>query len=360
MADQKLGNGEGCSIERVLETAIRLGLIAAMIALCFWIMHPFLIAIIWGLIIAVASWPAYSRLLGLLGQRRLLASALFTLLALVLLIFPILLLSGTLVEGVTMVSKSIHRGAIEIPPSPDLSVLPLIGGDIEAFWNQASDNFEEALKSIQPQLQTIGARALSLAANAGMGVVHLLIAIVIAAILLVKSEEGRRLSDAIADRLAGDEGRRFARLAESVVRSVSRGILGIALIQALLGGVGMLVAGVPAAGLWALLIMISATIQLGAFPVLLVVSLYMFYSGDMTTAVLFAIWSAFVASLDNLLKPLLLGRGVEVPMAVIFVGALGGLLNAGIIGLFIGPVILALGYELFLAWIRRPDRVPQG
>lgn len=116
----------------------------------------------------------------------------------------------------------------------------------------------------------------------------------------------------------------------------------------------MLVADVPAAGLWALLIMISATIQLGAFPVLLVVSLYMFYSADMTTAILFAIWSAFVASLDNALKPLLLGRGVEVPMAVIFIGAIGGLLNAGIIGLFIGPVILVLGYELFLAWIRMP------
>lgn len=354
MAEQTPGSRDSVSLERTLETAIRLGLIAAMIALCFWIMHPFLVSILWGLIIAVAAWPGYSRLLGWLGQRRLLASALFSLLALVLLIFPILLLSGTLVEGVTMASKSIHRGVLEIPPSPDLSAVPLVGDDIEAFWDQASDNLEEALKSIEPQLQAIGARALGLAANAGMGVVHLLIAIVIAAILLAKSDEGRRLSDAIAARLMGDEGRRFARLAESVVRSVSRGIIGIALIQALLGGVGMLVAGVPAAGLWALLIMVSATIQLGAFPVLLLVSLYMFYSGDMTTAVLFAIWSAFVASLDNLLKPLLLGRGVEVPMAVIFVGALGGLLNAGIIGLFIGPVILALGYELFLAWIRSP------
>jgi predicted PurR-regulated permease PerM len=122
----------------------------------------------------------------------------------------------------------------------------------------------------------------------------------------------------------------------------------------------MLAAGVPAAGLWALLIMIAATIQLGAFPVLLVVSIYMFYSADLTTAILFAVWSAFVASLDNILKPLILGRGVAVPMAVIFVGAIGGLLNAGIIGLFIGPVILALGYELFLAWLRAPQEELEG
>lgn len=360
MAEERPVGSDAVGLERALETVIRLGLIAVMIGLCVWIIHPFLIAIIWGLIIAVASWPGYSRMLALLGQRRLLASILFTLLALVLLIFPILLLSGTLVEGVTMVSKSIHQGVIEIPPPPDLSAVPVVGDEIESFWRQASENFEEALKSVQPQLQTIGARALGFAANAGMGVVHLLIAIAIAAILLAKSDDGRRLSDAIAHRLAGADGHRFALLAESVVRSVSRGILGIALIQALLGGVGMLAVGVPAAGLWALLIMISATIQLGAFPVLLAVSLYLFYSAETSTAILFAIWSVFVASLDNLLKPLLLGRGVAVPMAVIFVGALGGLLNAGIIGLFIGPVILALGYELFLAWIRVPTQGPRG
>jgi predicted PurR-regulated permease PerM len=359
MVDKRQLGGEALGIERTLELVIRLGLIAVMIGLCVWIMRPFLIAIIWGLIIAVASWPGYSRMLCLLGQRRLMASVLFTVLALILLIFPILLLSGTLVEGVTMVSKSIHQGVIAIPPPPDLSAVPVMGDDIESFWRQASDNLEQALKSIQPQLQVVGARALAFAANAGMGVVHLVIAIVIAAILLAKSQDGRRLSDAIAHRLAGADGHRFALLAESVVRSVSRGILGIALIQAILGGVGMLVAGVPAAGLWALLIMISATIQLGAFPVLLIVSLYLFASADMTTAVLFAIWSVVVASLDNLLKPWLLGRGVAVPMAVIFVGALGGLLNAGIIGLFIGPVILALGYELFLAWIRMPSPAPR-
>jgi predicted PurR-regulated permease PerM len=181
-----------------------------------------------------------------------------------------------------------------------------------------------------------------------------LIAILIAAVLLAKSTDAHRITAALAQRLAGEQGRRFAYLSETVVRSVSRGILGIALIQALLGGLGMLVAGVPAAGLWALLIMILATIQIGAFPILLAAAAYLFYTADLTTAILFSAWSVFVASLDNALKPLLLGRGVEVPMAVIFIGAIGGLLNAGIIGLFIGPVVLVLGYELFLAWLHAP------
>jgi predicted PurR-regulated permease PerM len=355
MYDDEAAIGGRTAIQRAIETAIRLALVAAMIGLCIWIMRPFTVAIIWGLIIAVAAWPAYSHALHLLHGRRVLASVVFTLLALLLMIVPIVLLSGTLVDGVSTLSTAMHKGDLDIPPSPDLSAVPLVGDDIQAFWNQASDNLEAAIKSIQPQLQAIGAKILGFAANAGMGIVHLLIAIVIAAILLAKSDEGRQLSDAIAFRLAGSQGRRFARLAESVVRSVSRGILGIALIQALLGGVGMLVAGVPAAGLWALLIMIAATIQLGAFPVLLVVTIYMFYSADLSTAIIFAVWSAFVSSLDNILKPLILGRGVAVPMAVIFVGAIGGLLSAGIIGLFIGPVILALGYELFLAWLNAPE-----
>jgi predicted PurR-regulated permease PerM len=350
--DLKPANKE--AVERAIEIAIRLGLIAAMILLCVWVMRPFLVPILWGIIIAVAAWPGYSLLLGLLKGRRLLSSSLFTLLALILLILPVLMLSGTVVEGVSSIHDAVHQGELNVPPAPDLSAIPVVGPEVETFWSTASENLEEALESIRPQLQMIGTRLLSFAANAGAGILHLLIAIVIAAILLAKSEGADRVASALAQRLAGDQGRRFAVLAESVVRSVSRGILGIALIQALLGGLGMLVAGVPAAGLWAILIMILATIQIGAFPVLLVAAGYLFYTGDLTTAILFAIWSAIVASLDNVLKPLLLGRGVPVPMAVIFIGAIGGLLNAGIIGLFIGPVILALGYELFLAWLHAP------
>lgn len=342
------------TIEIAIEVAIRLGLIAAMIALCVWMMRPFLVAMLWGIIIAIAAWPGYRFLLGALNGRRKLASVVFTLLALILLIVPALMLSGTVVEGVSAIHDGVKTGELDVPPAPDLSGIPLIGPEVESFWNRASDNLEDALESIRPQLQMIGARLLGFAAHAGTGILHLLLAIVIAAILLAKSDEAGRVASAVARRLAGEQGRHFALLAESVVRSVSRGILGIALIQALLGGLGMLLAGVPAAGLWAILIMILATIQIGAFPVLLVAAGYLFYTGDLTTAILFSVWSAFVASLDNVLKPLLLGRGVEVPMVVIFIGAIGGLLNAGIIGLFIGPVILALGYELLLAWLRVP------
>jgi predicted PurR-regulated permease PerM len=132
---------------------------------------------------------------------------------------------------------------------------------------------------------------------------------------------------------------------------VTRGILGVAVIQAILAGLGFLAAGVPAAGLWALIALILSVVQLGVFPVLIPVLIYLFFTADLLTTLLFLGWAVFVGSIDNVLKPILLGRGVAVPMWVVFIGAIGGLLSMGIIGLFIGPVVLVLGYTLFLAWL---------
>jgi len=340
------------AVERVVEVAIRLGIIAAMLTLCYLVVRPFLVPIAWAVIIAVAVAPGYGRLLHLLHGRRVLASVAFTVIALLLLILPVAMLSGTLVEGAQTLSQGYEKGGWHIPPAPDLSWVPLVGSGIQSFWTDASTNLDEALRTIEPQLKKFGAWVLSFAAGAGVGVLHFVLAILIAAVILVRGEESERIIQAIAWRLAGDRGHELARLAEAVVRSVSRGIVGVALIQAILTGLGMLVAGVPAAGLWALLALLLSTIQIGVFPVLLPAVIYLFYAADTTTAVLFLLWSLFVGSLDNLLKPLLLGRGVSAPMPVVFVGAIGGFIGAGIIGLFVGPVILVLGYVLFMAWLK--------
>jgi predicted PurR-regulated permease PerM len=338
-------------VEIAVEAAIRIGVIAALLFVCYRIVEPFLPPIAWGVIIAVASWPGYQRLSGRLGGRRVLASVLFCVIALLLLLVPVALLSETLVQGAQWLTHGVEEGDFRIPPPPDLSNVPLVGDDVEAFWQEASTNLTEVLRKFQPQLQMLGSWLLHFAASAGVGLVHFVLAIVIAAVLLANSGTGRQVADAISWRLAGARGIRFARLAEAVVRSVSRGILGVALVQALLAGLGMLAAGVPAAGLWALVVLILATIQVGAFPVMLPAMIYLFYTADLTTAVLFAAWTLFVGSIDNVLKPILLGRGVSVPMAVIFVGAIGGFIGSGIIGLFVGAVVLALGYELFRAWL---------
>jgi predicted PurR-regulated permease PerM len=210
---------------------------------------------------------------------------------------------------------------------------------------------------IEPQLRMLGEWVLGFAKTAGIGILHFIFAIFIAAVLLAKSEEAGEVTLGIARRLAGTHGFRFAELARDVVRSVSRGILGVAMIQAMLAGLGMLAAGVPAAGLWALVGLLLSTIQLGVLPIMVPATIYLFYTASTTTAVLFLIWTLFVGTIDNILKPILLGRGISVPMLVIFVGAIGGFIAQGIIGLFVGAVVLALGYELLLAWLQDGELV---
>jgi predicted PurR-regulated permease PerM len=339
-------------VNRAVEIAIRISLLALWVSLCFAIMRPFLAPLAWGIIIAISVHPAYLTLLGLVDNRRVLASLLFILIALLLLILPIILLSGTLVQGAESLAHGFEAGKLIIPPAPDLSYIPLIGSGIEEFWKTAASNLEEAIHMIEPQLQMIGVWALGFAKDAGIGILHFILSIFIAAVFLAKSEEAGNTAHSIAHRLAGSHGFRFAQLTRAVIRSVFRGILGVAMIQATLAGLGMLAAGVPAAGLWALIGLLLSTVQIGVFPVMIPAAIYLFYTASTTTAVLFLIWTIFVGTIDNVLKPMLLGHGISVPMPVIFIGAIGGFIGQGIIGLFVGAVVLVLGYELLLAWLQ--------
>ena len=339
-------------LNRTVEATIRIGLIAVLVLYCFQIVRPFLIPVVWGVIIAVALHPNYLWLQRVLGERRTLSAVLFVVLALVLLVAPTFMLSDTLVTGVTGLAKSLSEGKLIIPMPPEsVAGWPLIGQPLDKFWRLASVNLGGALVEIEPQLKVLGKWLLSAAAGAGLGILQFILAIIIAGVILHHGESGKRVSYAIARRLAEEHGAGFIDLARATIRSVSRGILGVALLQSILAGLGFLAAGLPAAGLWAFLCLLLSVIQIGIFPITIPAIIYVFATGEPTTAVIFLIWNLMVGSLDNVLKPLLLGRGVNVPMAVIFVGAIGGFLASGIIGLFIGSVILVLGYELLLDWL---------
>ncbi len=339
-------------MKRTVEAAIRIGVIAGLIAWCFLIARPFLVPIIWGAIIAVAIFHGYERLRTALGGRRITAAVLVSFLMLVLLVLPSVLLGDSLVSGARNVVNSFQSGELHIPPPPDsVASWPLIGEPIAKAWTLASQNLEEALRQASPLLKGFGAWLLGAAAGAGLALLQFVLAILIAGAFLANSEAAGRMMRAVAKRLVGERGLEFAVVAEKTVRSVASGILGVALIQALLAGLGFLVAGVPAAGLLTLVCLVFGVIQLGVVIVLIPVVIYLFSTADTVTAVGFLIWAILVAPVDNILKPILLGRGVDVPMLIIFVGAIGGFLNAGIIGLFIGAVVLALGYKLFLAWL---------
>ncbi len=339
-------------LKRALEVGIRIGLLLLLVVWSFEIVRPFIVPVIWGIILAVATFPAYRRFLGVLGGRAGLAATLVTILLLLLLAGPMIMLAGTMVEGARELADQLSKGQLQIPPPPDsVATWPVIGKPLATFWNLASVNLGEALERIGPQIQAVGVWLLSAAGGVGFGILQFVFAIIISGVLLTYAKGGERAADAIAVRLMGEQGTKFADLAGATVRSVSRGILGVALIQSILAGLGFLAVGIPAAGLLALLCLFLAVIQIGIAVITIPAIIYIFATADTLVAVAFLVWSVAVTALDNVLKPILLGRGVQVPMAIIFVGAIGGFLAYGIIGLFVGSVVLALGYTLFRAWL---------
>ena len=359
MTSPEPSTSERVFMKRAVEAAIRIGAIAGLIVWCFIIARPFLVPIVWGAIIAVAIFHGYEKLRAALGGRRITAAVLITLLMLVLLVVPSVLLGNSLVSGARYVVDSFQSGELYIPPPPDsVAQWPLIGEPIAKAWTLASQDLEEALRQASPLLKGFGAWLLGAAAGAGLALLQFVLAIFIAGALLANSAAAGRATRAVANVSRENVGLEFVGVAEQTVRSVASGILGVALIQALLAGLGFLVAGVPAAGLLTLICLVFGVIQLGVVIVLIPVVIYLFSTADTVTAVGFLIWAILVAPVDNILKPILLGRGVDVPMLIIFVGAIGGFLSAGIIGLFIGAVVLALGYKLFLAWLAQ-DSTPE-
>jgi predicted PurR-regulated permease PerM len=344
-------------VRRAVEAAIRIGLVALLVAWCFQIVRPFIVPVVWGIIIAVAAHPGYRRLESILGGRRTIAATLFTLLMLILLIGPTVMLAGTLVESAQGLAADLIDGTLSIPAPPDsIGSWPIIGEPLERFWRLASVNLGTALAEIRPQIAAFGRWLLATGAELGLSILQFVLAIIIAGVLLAHAQGGGQTARAIATRLAGERGADYAELGQSTVRSVARGILGVALIQSLLAGLGFLAVGVPGAGLLALVCLLLAVVQIGPIVVLIGTVIYVFSTADIFTAVIFLIWSIFVGLLDNVLKPVLLGRGVKVPMVVIFVGAIGGFLASGIIGLFVGSVILGLSFTLFKAWLAEPPQ----
>jgi len=343
-----------------MEAAIRIGLVVLWVGWCFQILRPFVIPIIWGMIIAVAIYPIYGYLRTLLKDSTRVAAILMTVGMLVILVWPAVLVGGLLVQNAEMVVNHIRDGTLTVPPPPQgLETWPLIGEPLAKIWNLASVNIQGAFAQLEPQIMMLAKWLLSVVTGTGLAILQFFVAVIIAGVLLAYSTPGHQLAHNIGRRLAGDRGAELADLAEATVRSVARGVLGVALIQSSLAGLGFFIAGIPAAGFWAFLCLILGVVQIGVLPIMIPVVLYVFSTTDTVTAVLFLIWSIFVGVIDNILKPLFLGRGLEVPMVVIFMGAIGGMLLSGIIGLFIGAVVLTLGYKLFLAWldVDRPSYV---
>ena len=233
----------------------------------------------------------------------------------------------------------------------------LVGPPLKNAWELASKNLSAALQTFAPQIKAIIPKLLLISAGIGLTVLQWIISIIVAGVLLANFSSGAKAAHTLASRLFGEEkAPEFEQLAGATIRSVTTGILGVALIQSICAALGFVVGGLPGAGLWAVIFLFSAVLQLGGL-VLVPAVIYMFTIAGTTKAVLFLIWCIIVAVMDNVLKPLLLGRGVPVPMAVVFLGAIGGFIVMGTIGLFVGAIALSVGYKLLIAWTRETAEV---
>jgi predicted PurR-regulated permease PerM len=353
------GAVERSRIDLALEASIHIGLAILLATACLLILRPFVPLVTWGIIIAVAAYPSFKLLEAALGGRGTLAAAIFTLVLLILLTVPVVLLARTLVESMQTMATHFREGTLVIPPPPaGVEHWPIIGAPVNKLWSLAATDLGQALRSFAPQIKAVMPSVFTASAGFGFTVLQFLLSILVAGAMLAKSQAAYEVTCLLTKRLFGKRGPEFQQLMGATIRSVTTGILGVAFIQSVLAGLGFLVVGLPGAGLWAVVFLIAAVLQVGML-VLIPAVVYVFAVSSMTKAAIFLIWCAIVGLIDNVLKPILLGRGVAVPIVVVFLGAIGGFVALGIIGLFVGAIVLSVGYKLFLAWINEGSTANQ-
>jgi predicted PurR-regulated permease PerM len=331
---------------------IQIGVLVLLLISCFKIISPFLNVVIWGLIISVALYPLHLKLAAVLGGRQKWSATLFVLVGLSALLIPSWIMGSSSIHEIHLVSTELQSGEVEIPP-PDEKVAtwPLIGEEVYKVWSSAASNLESAINQFEPQLAALGKWLLRAAAEGAMGVLQFAFSIIIAGVFLVSANAGYRMSCALAARVAGKHGESLTDLSIQTIRSVTKGVLGVAIIQAVLSAIGLVAMGVPGTGIWVALILMLAIMQLPPLLVLGPIAVWVFSTADTVPAVIFAVYAFVVSVSDSFLKPMFLGKGVDVPMLVILIGAIGGAMVFGILGLFVGAVVLALGYKLLTAWM---------
>ena len=323
--------------------------------LCYRIFAPFLVLMVWALILAVALYPLQQMLSRRMGGRQGLAATLIVVIGLVVIVAPTAVLMGSLGDSIKDLVHGVQTNTLEIPaPRPGVEQWPLVGEKIYGAWVQAHTNLPQLIESMQPKVGDLAKGALGFVASIGVAILVFLAAFIVAGILMTYGESGARSAEAIFSTLAARSARPGScKLATATIRAVAQGVIGVALIQAIVIGLALMVAGVPFAGALALVALVLGIAQLPALLVTLPVIIYIWSSGDYGTAaaVVYTVILGIGGILDNFLKPLMLGRGVDAPMPVILLGALGGMAAAGIHGLFVGAVLLTLGYQIFMGWV---------
>jgi predicted PurR-regulated permease PerM len=347
---------------KLLDVLIRAGVVLGLVMLSYKIFSPFLGLMAWSMILAVTLYPAQQRLARRMGGKQGLAATLLVLVCLVLIGLPTALLTASLGDSLQTLVASVRDGSIRIPAPPArVAQWPFVGARAHELWTQAHADLPALVESMQPQVRSLARQALQVVAGIAGGMLLFLVSFIVAGIIMAWGQSGARAVRAIFARLVGSRrGDEFARLSAATIRAVALGVIGVAFVQAMVVGLLMLLAGVPYTGVLALMVLVLGIVQVPVILVTLPVIVYIWNDGGHSSAqaVVYTVLLLLAGSLDNFLKPLLLGRGVDAPMAVVLLGALGGLASTGLLGMFIGATFLTLSYQVFMWWVANsPDLV---
>ena len=336
----------------LMDTILRIVVLFLLIAWCIEIILPFIEPVIWGAVIAIALYPFFAMVKRWSGDRNMLAGVLLIVLILVILLLPTAWLIRSLVEGTQSLVMQFRNQTLVIPPpDPSVAAWPLIGKPISEIWLLASESLESTIITYREPLSKLGMTFLGPLGGFGKSLIMFFVSVIIAGVFIIKADASTDFVRKLIHRLAGERSDEIIRIAGVTIKNVAKGILGVALFQFLAAGTVFMLAHVPLAGLWALAVLVFAILQLPSAIVMVPVIIYLFSARELPLAILWTIALLIVGLSDNVLKPLLMGKGSTVPMLVIFLGAIGGFIFSGFIGLFTGAIVLSVGYNLMVGWI---------
>ena len=340
-------------VRNMIESALRIGLLLILLIFSYDIIKPFVTPILWGAIIAMAAFPLVKWLQPKLGGRRGLAATVVTLLFILALVLPTWSVTEATLGGIKKLSAGLESGELQVPPpSAKVADWPLIGEKVFTAWSAANQDLEAFLLKNATQIKEFSGAALKRIGGSLVGVLMFVVSLIIAGVFMTFAESCGDAAHRFFVRIGGlNPGGEWAPLTVATVRSVLQGVIGVAIIQTVLVAIGLFVVGIPGAPIWSTIILVLAIAQLPALIVVAPIIVYAFSVFDTTTAVIFMVYELVAGASDNILKPILMGRGLDIPMPVILIGAIGGMVMYGIIGLFIGAVVLSIWYKLFGLWL---------
>jgi predicted PurR-regulated permease PerM len=342
-------------VRNMVESALRIGVLLILFVWTYDIIKPFVVPLLWGGIIAIAAFPLTRFLQGKLGGRRGMASTIVTLSFIVLLVAPCYLVTESLLGTVQSFSANMEDGGLTIPPPPaKVAEWPVVGEKVYTGWALANENIEAAVAQVQPQIKAVISKVLKSIGSGLVGVLMFVVSLIIAGGFMTYAETAGGAIHAIFIRLGGGQpGGEWASMSVATVRSVLSGVVGVAVIQATACAIGLFVMGIPGAPVWAAIILFLAIAQLPPLIIVAPIIAYAYSAYDGTAATIFTVYMLVAGIIDTPLKAMLMGRGLDIPMPVILLGAIGGMVASGIIGLFAGAVVLSIWYKLFMAWLEQ-------